>query len=167
MLELKKRIISLSDIPNGKYETEYEFTSNNITIKMTNVENVYERGKQFLLPLANVDYNIHTTSVPLSEVTKVVLKVDGANYYVSMDKILKASQMYATKTGGDLSDKKEITPTIELNSDGYTYTATYEMPEGYKYFYLNGNLYYSTAGSANEICRWPFRIYSISIYGYE
>ena len=164
----KEDYFSLSDIPDGKYETEYEFTSNNITIKMTNVESIYNRAKgQFLRVSDNKHYNIHTTSVPLSEVTKVVLKVEVGSDNNIIDKILtESSQFYATKIAGDLSDKVEITPTIVANSDGSSFNVTYEMPKGYKYFYLKGYLYNS--GLANDdATRWPLDIYRIYIYGYE
>ena len=164
----KEDYFSLYDIPDGKYETESEFTSNNITIKMTNVESIYNRAKgQFLRVSDNKHYNIHTTSVPLSEVTKVVLKVEVGSDNNIIDKILtESSHFYATKIAGDLSDKVEITPTIVANSDGSSFNVTYEMPKGYKYFYLKGYLYNS--GLANDdATRWPLDIYRIYIYGYE
>ena len=84
-----------------------------------------------------------------------------------IDKILtESSHFYATKIAGDLSDKVEITPTIVANSDGSSFNVTYEMPKGYKYFYLKGYLYNS--GLANDdATRWPLDIYRIYIYGYE
>ena len=105
--------------------------------------------------------------MPLSEVTKVVLKVEVGSDNNIIDKILtESSQFYATKIAGDLSDKVEITPTIVANSDGSSFNVTYEMPKGYKYFYLKGYLYNS--GLANDdATRWPLDIYRIYIYGYE
>ncbi|MGN1375518.1 MAG: hypothetical protein ACI4V5_03075, partial [Prevotella sp.] len=147
---------------------ESEFTYNNITIKINNVQSIYNSSKgQFLRALDNIDYNIHTTLVPLSEVTKVVLKVEVASHNDIIDKILtESSHFYATKTAGDLSDKVEITPTIVANSDGYSFNVTYEIPKGYKYFYLNGYLFNS--GLANDDrTRWPLDIYRLYIYGYE
>ena len=147
----------------GETETEVDCETGIKVMAKNLSRSYYSMLGNALLPEANTDWVIYSTTTPFKELTKYELNVS----YTNVKAVTEAMQFYVTNTPGSLEGAVLVQPT-SIETWGNMYKVTYDLPEGYTHFYIKGHHKdYSTVADGEEET-YPFYICQNQyLYGYK